>query len=237
MSEHKQPDTDDRTRMSLKGMIDYGNGTFVHKTASMPLHPIIGKGTKVWHFSHIDEGAEVGDNCIIGQGCYIAGRIGNGVSIQNNVSVYRGISIENDVFLGPSCVFTNVTRPRSECPVGEEYEQTVVKNGATIGANATILCGIVVGAYALVGAGAVVTKDVPAFTIVAGVPARKTSYICKCGKRPYHHTVEDTVWLICCTSCGSRYQIHGSGRDMSDDQWIEFFDDKHKCHKPKEQNW
>jgi UDP-2-acetamido-3-amino-2,3-dideoxy-glucuronate N-acetyltransferase len=147
----------------------------IHPTAIIDEGAIIGEGTNIWHFCHISSTAMVGENCIIGQNVYIAPGvvIGNSVKIQNNVSIYYGVTIEDDVFCGPSCVFTNVKRPRSFIHIDrEEYEKTLVKKGATIGANATIVCGITIGEYAFIGAGSVVTSSVPAHTMVYGNPAR-----------------------------------------------------------------
>lgn len=143
----------------------------------------IGEGTKIWHFSHVMKGAEIGNNCILGQNVHIASNviIGNNVKIQNNVSIYEGVTIEDDVFLGPSCVFTNVINPRSE--ISRAYVNTIIKKGATIGANATIVCGVTIWEYAFVGAGAVVTKDVLPYYLVVGNPARKIGMMDKQGCR------------------------------------------------------
>ena len=147
---------------------------FVHESVYVDEGAQIGEGTKIWHFSHIMSGAKIGKNCTIGQNVNIASRavIGNNVKIQNNVSVYDDVIIEDDVFCGPSCVFTNVMNPRAFVERKYEYKKTVVKKGATIGANATIVCGVTIGEYALIGAGSVVTKDVPAYSLVYGNPAR-----------------------------------------------------------------
>ena len=148
---------------------------FAHPTAVIDKGAKIGKGTKIWHFCHIMSTAEIGENCVLGQNVFVAAdvKIGNNVKIQNNVSVYTGVIIEDDVFLGPSMVFTNVSNPRSEINRKDKYEKTLVKKGATIGANATIVCGHTIGEYAFVGAGAVVTSDVKPFALVVGVPARQ----------------------------------------------------------------
>lgn len=147
---------------------------FKHESSYVDEGAEIGVGTKIWHFSHIMSGAKIGANCSLGQNVNVGGNavIGNGVKIQNNVSVYDDVVIEDDVFLGPSCVFTNVINPRAFVERKSEYKQTVVKKGASIGANATIVCGVTVGEYALVGAGSVVTHDVPSYSLVYGVPAR-----------------------------------------------------------------
>jgi len=159
------------------------NNYQAHPTAVIDEEAIIGKGTKIWHFSHIMSGAIIGEDCIIGQNVFIAPQtiLGNNVKVQNNVSVYTGVVCENDVFLGPSCVFTNVINPRSFISRKEEFRTTLVKKGATIGANATIICGVTIGEYALIGAGAVVTKDVPDYALVVGNPGRQTGWVDKEG--------------------------------------------------------
>lgn len=148
---------------------------FVHESSYVDENVTIGDNTKIWHFCHVQKGAVIGDNCSLGQNVNIANnvKIGNNVKIQNNVSVYEGVELEDGVFCGPSCVFTNDLTPRAEYPKGSaNYKKTLVKHGASIGANATIVCGHTIGEYAMVAAGAVVTKDVPAYTLVAGVPAK-----------------------------------------------------------------
>jgi UDP-2-acetamido-3-amino-2,3-dideoxy-glucuronate N-acetyltransferase len=160
-------------------MTDY----FVHNSSFIDEGCQIGAGTKIWHFSHIMSDSIIGENCNIGQNVVISPqvRIGNNVKIQNNVSVYTGVVCENDVFLGPSMVFTNVVNPRSAVSRKNEYKPTLVKKGATIGANATILCGITIGEYAFIGAGAVVTKDIKAYALVMGNPARQTGWMSEKG--------------------------------------------------------
>lgn len=161
---------------------------FSHETAVIDAGAHIGKGTKIWHFCHVMPGAVIGENCQLGQNVFVdnGAVIGNRVKIQNNVSVYNRVTIEDDVFIGPSAVFTNVINPRSFIERKEEFKPTIVKKGATIGANATLLCGIEIGAYAMVGAGAVVTKDIPAYAIVTGNPARITGRINESGDTSDH---------------------------------------------------
>lgn len=158
---------------------------FAHSTATIDSGAEIGAGTKIWHYSHIMSGARIGETCICGQNVFIASQveIGNNVKIQNNVSVYEGVICEDDVFLGPSMVFTNVINPRSFIERKEEFKKTLVKKGATIGANATIICGNTIGRYAMIGAGAVVTKDVPDFGLVIGNPARRVGWVSLHGRK------------------------------------------------------
>jgi UDP-2-acetamido-3-amino-2,3-dideoxy-glucuronate N-acetyltransferase len=158
---------------------------FAHESAYIdePCH--IGEGTKIWHFCHVLKGARIGARCVLGQNVSVAGdvSIGNNVKIQNNVSVYTGTVIEDDVFLGPSCVLTNVTNPRSQVNRHALYERTTLRRGATIGANATVVCGVTVGRYAFVGAGALVAKDVPDYALVLGVPGRQVGWMSRHGHR------------------------------------------------------
>lgn len=167
--------------------IEQRSNCFVHESSYVDEPSSIGDGTKIWHFSHVMPGCEIGANCNVGQNVVIGPRvrIGNRVKIQNNVSVYEGVEIEDEAFCGPSMVFTNVYTPRSGTPrnTADDYLKTVVKKGASIGANATIVCGNTVGEYAFVGAGSVVTKDVPAYALVYGNPARVHGYACECGAR------------------------------------------------------
>ncbi|SET04627.1 acyltransferase [Anaerobranca gottschalkii] len=175
----------------------------VHESSYIdePCH--IGKGTKIWHFSHIMKGCYIGENCNIGQNVVISPnvKIGNNVKIQNNVSVYTGVICEDDVFLGPSCVFTNVINPRSFIVRKDEYKTTLIKKGASIGANATIVCGKVIGRYAFVGAGSVVTKDVPDYALVVGNPAKIIGYVCECGEK-----LAKKEHKYICISCNKEYQ-------------------------------
>jgi UDP-2-acetamido-3-amino-2,3-dideoxy-glucuronate N-acetyltransferase len=159
--------------------------TEIHPTAIIDEGAQIGAGTKIWHFSHVMSGARIGKNCVIGQNVFVASSavLGNNVKVQNNVSVYDGVVCEDDVFLGPSCVFTNVVNPRSFISRKNEFQPTLVKRGASIGANATIICGITIGEYAMIGAGAVVTKNVPDYALVVGNPARTVGTVDKAGNK------------------------------------------------------
>lgn len=178
---------------------------FVHPTAIVDEPCSIGAGTKIWHFSHVLRGAKVGEHCVLGQNCQIADNvvIGNNVKIQNNVSIYSGAIIEDDVFLGPSCVLTNVTNPRSQVNRHSLYEKTTFRRGATVGANATIVCGTVLGRYCFIGAGAVVVKDVPDYALVVGNPARPIGWMSRSGHRLADPS-EDGI-MVCCES-GYRYK-------------------------------
>ncbi len=185
-------------------MADY----FHHPSAIIDEGASIGPRTKVWPFCHVASGARIGSDCVLGQNVYVAGSvvIGNHVKIQNNVSVYDGVYVEDYAFLGPSCVFTNVINPRSEIARKDEYLPTRVGRGATIGANATIVCGNELGPYSFIGAGTVVTANVPAYALVIGVPARQIGWMCRCGVRI---TIENGAgW---CASCGRGYRAEGQG--------------------------
>lgn len=156
----------------------------IHDTAIIDDGAAIGPDTAIWHWVHVMAGARIGARCSIGQGCFIASgvAIGDGCRIQNQVSLYTGVTLDDDVFLGPSCVFTNVRHPRAHVPRRDAYAATHVGKGATVGANATVVCGVAIGAYAMIGAGAVVTRDVPAHAIVVGAPARQIGWACACGE-------------------------------------------------------
>lgn len=177
-----------------------------HDSAVVDPGAEIGDGTRIWHFCHISGGARIGAHCVLGQNVYVAPTVtvGNGVKIQNNVSLYDGVTVEDFAFLGPSAVFTNVINPRSEVARKDEYHPTRIGRGATIGANATILCGHDIGDYAFVGAGAVVTANVPPYALVIGVPARQIGWICRCGVR-----LEVEGGAAYCTACGRGYRIEG----------------------------
>ena len=176
---------------------------FVHESSYVDDGAIVGAGTKIWHFSHVMPGAVIGERCNLGQNVVVMPRtrIGNNVKIQNNVSIYEGVELEDDVFCGPSCVFTNVINPRSHVSRKAEYLPTVVRRGATIGANATIICGSTLGAYSFVGAGAVVRGDVPDYALVVGMPARRIGWMCQCGVRLALVEGAGT-----CGACGARYR-------------------------------
>jgi UDP-2-acetamido-3-amino-2,3-dideoxy-glucuronate N-acetyltransferase len=175
----------------------------------------IGKGSKIWHFSHLMPGSVIGEDCNIGQNVVISPGVvlGNNVKVQNNVSIYTGVTCEDDVFLGPSCVFTNVINPRSAVPRKNQYARTIVRRGASIGANATIVCGHEIGEYAFIGAGAVVTREVPAFALVMGNPARQTGWMSRYG----HKLQFDTHGLASCPESGERYELfNGRVRLLTD---------------------
>lgn len=178
---------------------------FAHETAVIDDGCIIGKGTKVWHFSHVMGGAEIGDDCNIGQNVVVSPgvRLGRNVKVQNNVSIYTGVVCEDDVFLGPSMVFTNVVNPRSAVIRRHEYAPTVVEKGASIGANATIVCGNKIGSYAFIGAGAVVTKDVKPYALVVGNPARQTGWMSERG----HKLKFDSEGNAQCPESGEQYTL------------------------------
>lgn len=178
---------------------------FVHESSYVDQPCRIGKGTKIWHFCHVMKDAQIGERCILGQNVHVASEviIGNNVKIQNNVSIYTGTCIEDDVFLGPSCVLTNVTNPRSQVNRHTLYEKTIIRRGASIGANATVVCGVEIGRYAFIGAGAVVTKNVPDYALMIGVPAKQVGWMSRHGIRLGNPNSEG---IMVCQESGYRYK-------------------------------
>ena len=190
---------------------------FLHESAYVDDNVIIGKGTKIWHFCHVQSGARIGENCILGQNVNIANDvvIGSNCKIQNNVAVYTGTMLEDDVFLGPSCVLTNVTNPRSQIKRHSLYEKILIRRGASIGANATIVCGITIGRYAFIAAGAVVTKDVLDYAMIQGVPGRQVAWVSRHG----HKMKEIEQGVFRCPESGWRYRVvDGTCRCMDWDE-------------------
>ena len=184
-------------------------GVVIHPSAIVDEGAQLGEGTRVWHFAHVSAGARIGRGCSFGQGTYVGNdvMIGDNVKVQNNVSVYDAVTLEDDVFCGPSMVFTNVFNPRSAVPRKNEYRRTLVRQGATLGANCTIVCGTTIGRHAFVGAGAVVSRDVPDFALVTGVPARRTGWMSRHGERlelPVRGEGEAR-----CPATGERYRLQG----------------------------
>ncbi len=181
-------------------------GPVIHESAYVDAGARIGAGTRIWHFVHVMPGAVIGERCSLGQNVVVMNgtRIGNDVKIQNNVSIYEGVELEDGVFCGPSMVFTNVLNPRSHVSRKSEYQRTLVRRGATIGANATVLCGTTLGAYAFIGAGAVVTADVPDYALMLGVPARRVGWVCACGV-----TLTGDGPEYACSSCGATFRAQG----------------------------
>ena len=186
-------------------------GYFAHESAFIDDDCVIGAGTKIWHCTHVMTGAQIGQNCNIGQNVVVSPGvvIGNNVKIQNNVSVYTGVVLEDDVFCGPSMVFTNVVNPRSHVSRKDEYRQTLVRRGATLGANSTIVCGVAIGCYAFVGAGAVVTREVPDYALVVGNPARLVGWVCACGVKLAAAKVPEGT--LSCKACGAGYDWSAAG--------------------------
>ena len=183
-------------------MADY----FVHPSSFVDEGARVGKGSKIWHFCHVMGGAVIGERCNLGQNVVVmpGTRIGTNVKIQNNVSIYEGVELEDDVFCGPSCVFTNVINPRSHVSRKSEYRKTLVRRGTSIGANATIVCGVTLGEYSFVGAGAVVTTDVLPYALMVGVPARRIGWMCRCGER-----LTVSGGRARCAACGTSYEETG----------------------------
>ena len=181
------------------------SGYWAHETAIVDAGATVGDASRVWHWAHVCAGAVVGARCSLGQNVFVANKvvIGDNVKIQNNVSVYDDVTLEDDVFCGPSMVFTNVANPRSHVPRKDEYRPTLVKRGATLGANSTIVCGHTIGEYAFVGAGAVVTRDIPAYALVVGTPARRIGWMCTCGER-----LQEETGTVSCRVCGSKYALN-----------------------------
>lgn len=182
------------------------NPFFIHESSYIDTDVTIGKNTKIWHFCHILSNTQIGDNCSFGQNCVVGPNvsIGDNVKVQNNISIYEGVEVEDDVFIGPSVVFTNVINPRSFIVRKQEYKKTLLKKGASIGANATIVCGNIVGEYALIGAGTVVTKNIPNFALVVGNPGRQVGWVSKAG----HKLKFDDSHLAECPETGERYLLN-----------------------------
>ncbi len=189
-----------------------GKEYYAHETAVVDTGAKIGSGTKIWHFSHVMGTAEIGENCVLGQNVFVGNKVklGNNIKVQNNVSLYEGVICEDDVFLGPSMVFTNVINPRSAVERKNEFKTTSVKKGVSIGANATIVCGVTLGEYCFVGAGAVVTKDVKPFALMVGVPARRKGWVSRSGAI----LGDDLV----CPETGEKYKLAGDYLELINDE-------------------
>ncbi len=193
------------------------SSVFVHESSYVDSPCEIGEGTKIWHFSHVMKNSRIGRNCNIGQNVVVSPQcvIGNNVKIQNNVSIYTGVILEDDVFCGPSMVFTNVMNPRSHVERKNEYRTTLVKQGATIGANATVVCGTTLGRFSFVGAGAVVTRDVPDYAMVYGNPARLRGWSCACGEKLDLETAPTTNRAVKCARCAQEYRYESGALQPS----------------------
>jgi len=186
------------------------DGVSIHRTAVVDAGAVVGVGTRVWHFAHVMDGAVIGRDCVIAQGCFVAGgaRVGDRVKVQNHVSVFDGVTLEDEVFCGPGVVFTNVRNPRAAISRKSEYRKTRVGRGATLGANCTVLPGVTIGEHAFVGAGATVTRDVPAFALVSGVPARRTGWMSPAGER----LAFDEEGYGRCPATGEAFRLVQGGR-------------------------
>jgi UDP-2-acetamido-3-amino-2,3-dideoxy-glucuronate N-acetyltransferase len=184
----------------------------IHPSAVIDLDVEVGADAHIWHFVHVSSGARIGARCSLGQNVFIGRnvRLGDGVRVQNNVSIYEGVDVEDDVFLGPSCVFTNVKNPRAAISRNRAYDKTRVRRGASVGANATIVCGVTLGEYCFIGAGAVVTRDVPAFAVIVGNPGRQRGWMCSCGQ------ALKGSGLVACASCGEAYAISTTACERRD---------------------
>ncbi len=189
-----------------------GKEYFIHNTAVVDEPTEIGRGTKIWHFTHIMSGARIGENCIIGQNVFIGSGavLGNNIKIQNNVSIFDGVILEDDVFCGPSMVFTNVFNPRSFISRKKEFRKTLVRKGATIGANVTIVCGNTIGQYAFIGAGSVVTKDIPDYALVYGNPGKPKGWVCQCAEE-----IRFRSGNAVCRACGKKYTKNRFGIELN----------------------
>ncbi len=189
------------------------NDFFIHPSSVVDQPVEIGKGTKIWHFCHVMSGAKIGERCSFGQNVFVGARvvIGNNVKVQNNVSIYDNVYLEDDVFCGPSMVFTNVVNPRSHINRKDEYLDTLVKRGSSIGANATVICGVTLGEFCFIGAGAVIVRDVPPYALMVGVPAKIVGWMCHCGIRLELPASHGENMGATCSNCSSRYELLPDG--------------------------